>query len=182
VRVNPQSLVLADERGRTFPLMERLAELDMAGKVESWPVVVPGRNGTGVFGRLCALRKSEAAIQLAWKKLKRRASKQQNQLKPETRVLAQYVILFTTFPEKEFDPFKVLEWYRVRWQIELVFKRFKQIAQLGHLPKDDEESAKAWLYGKLFVALLTEKLIHYAVSISPWGYPLGREPDAKPMA
>jgi hypothetical protein len=55
---------------------------------------------------------------------------------------------------------------------ELVFKRFKQIAQLGHLPKHDPESAQAWLYGKLFVALLTEKLIQEARALSPWGYAL----------
>ena len=54
----------------------------------------------------------------------------------------------------------------------LVFKRFKSLAQLGHLPKRDDESAKAWLYGKLLVALLVEKLIRHASAISPWGYPL----------
>ena len=64
----------------------------------------------------------------------------------------------------------MLEWYRLRWQVELVFKRFKSLAQLGHVPKYDDESAKAWLYGKLFVALLVEKLIHHARTISPWGY------------
>jgi len=41
------------------------------------------------------------------------------------------------------------------------------IAQLGHLPKYDPESAKARLYGKLFTALLTERLIHHAAAISP---------------
>ena len=49
-----------------------------------------------------------------------------------------------------------------------VFKRFKSLAQLGHLPKYDDESAKAWLYGKLLV----EKLIRHAITISPWGYDL----------
>ena len=33
-----------------------------------------------------------------------------------------------------------------------MFKRFKSLAELGHLPKHDEHSARAWLYGKLFVA------------------------------
>jgi hypothetical protein len=70
---------------------------------------------------------------------------------------------------------EVLRWYRLRWQIELVFKRFKQIAQLGHLPKYDDESAKAWLYGKIFTALITEKLISCARSISPWGCNFARE-------
>ena len=46
----------------------------------------------------------------------------------------------------------------------------QQIAQLGHLPKQDPISAKAWLYGKLFVALLTEKLIQEARALSPWGF------------
>jgi hypothetical protein len=62
---------------------------------------------------------------------------------------------------------QILQSYRFRWQIELIFRRFKQIAQLACLPKYDEDSARAWLYGKLFVALLTEKLIQRAGSISP---------------
>ena len=70
---------------------------------------------------------------------------------------------------------EVLEWYRVRWQVELVFKRFKSLAALGHLPKYDDDSAKAWLYGKLPVALLVEKLLRHARAISPWGYDLGKE-------
>jgi hypothetical protein len=54
----------------------------------------------------------------------------------------------------------------------LVFKRVKSWAQRGHLPKYDDESAQAWLYGKLLVALLVEKLIPHATAISPWGYHL----------
>ena len=76
-------------------------------------------------------------------------------------------------PEVEFSAADVLEWYRTQWQVELVFKRFKSLAVLGHLPKHDEHSARAWLYGKLFVALLVEKLIGHARAISPWGYELG---------
>ena len=70
----------------------------------------------------------------------------------------------------------------MRWQVELVFKRLKQIAQLGHLPKHDPESSRAWLYGKLFVALLTEKVIQSAHALSPWGYKLSHEQGAQPLA
>ena len=85
---------------------------------------------------------------------------------------ARYVIVFTTFPGADSSGAEVLEWYRLRWQLELVFKRFKSLAELGHLPKHDDESAKAWLYGKRLVALLVEKLIGHASAISPWGYRL----------
>ena len=91
-------------------------------------------------------------------------------------------MVLTTFPDDQYSPVTILEWYRFRWQIELVFKRFKQIAQLGHLPKHGEESAQAWLYGKLFVALLTEKLIEQANAFSPWGYPLQDRTLTQPMA
>lgn len=70
---------------------------------------------------------------------------------------------------------KVLDWHRTRWQVDLVFQRFKSLAQLGHLPKHDDESAKAWLFGKLFVAFLAEKLVSHARAIFPWGLRLGKD-------
>ena len=65
---------------------------------------------------------------------------------------------------------------------QLVFKRLKTLAQLGHLPKHDRHSSCAWLYGKLCVALLTQKLIRVGRDISPWGYSLQRPPAAEPLA
>jgi hypothetical protein len=63
-----------------------------------------------------------------------------------------------------------------------LLKRFKQIAALGHLPKYDDQSSRAWLYGKLLVALLTEKLVQQANSFSPWGYELAPAAKAQLMA
>ena len=128
-------------------------------------------------GRVCVLRKSAEAIRLAHQKIRRDAARKGNQVQPATLRFAEYVIVFTTFPEPPFSAADVLEWYRLRWQVELVFKRFKSLAQLGHLPKYDDDSAKAWLYGKLFVALLVEKL----PPPRPRDFPLGLRragPDA----
>ena len=103
-------------------------------------------------------------------------------MQPRTLEFARYVIVFTTFPEPAFAASQVLQWYRTRWQVELVFKRFKSLAQLGHLPKYDDDSAKAWLYGKLLVALLVEKLTRHAVAVSPWGCRLETAKAAQPVA
>lgn len=172
VRVNTQALPLQNSRGKAFNLLKSVSSIEKPGTSKVWKVSVSNLGQSVVNGRLCVIRKSEEAISLAQRKLRRSASKKGHELKPETLEYAKYIILFTTFPEDEFSPSEVLEWYRVRWQVELVFKRFKSLAQLGHLPKQDDESAKAWLYGKLFVALLVEKLIEHACSISPWGYVL----------
>ncbi len=119
-------------------------------------------------GRLCVIRKSEQAIGRAQRRLQRRASKKQMALDPQTLELAQYVLIFTTYEKG--TAAQVLQWYRMRWQIELVFKRLKSLLQLGHLPKYDDRSSRAWLYGKLLIALLTQKLIRTGREISPWGY------------
>jgi hypothetical protein len=34
----------------------------------------------------------------------------------------------------------------------------------------DDQSSRAWLYGKLLVALLSQKLARVGSTISPWGY------------
>jgi hypothetical protein len=170
LRLNAQGIRLQDEAGSDLPLAQKLQTIEKTGQIGEWKAFIPLEGSTPVPVRVCVIRKSQAAIALAQKKLKRRASRKGTELQPETLFYAQYVMVLTTFPEQDFPAELILAWYRFRWQIELVFKRFKQIAQLGHLPKYEDESAKAWLYGKLFVALLTEKLIHHACAVSPWGY------------
>jgi hypothetical protein len=170
VRLNPDGIVLQTPEGEPFHLLRKLKPLQRSGQIAVWNAWVPFEKRPPVSVRICAIRKSKVAIALAHKQLRRKASKQGSELQPETLIYAEYVMVLTTFPESEFPAPLVLEWYRFRWQIELVFKRFKQIAQLGHLPKQDPESAKAWLYGKLFVALLTDKVLAQARALSPWGY------------
>lgn len=182
VRLNYHTLPLFDCNKTRFPILSHLRELKKTGSVSEWPVCIQAPNGAYIDCRVCAIRKSKEAIEIAHKKLRRRASKKGHVLKKDTLDYAEYVTILTTFPEQKFSPAEVLEWYRIRWQVELVFKRFKQICNLGHLPKHNDDSALAWLYGKLFVALLTEKLITHAESISPWGYLMELPPAAKSLA
>jgi hypothetical protein len=170
VRLNPDGIALQTQAGEPLNLLPKLKPIQRSGQIAVWNALVPFEQRPPVAVRICVIRKSKAAIALAHKQLRRKASKQGSELQPQTLLYAEYVMVLTTFPEKEFPAPLVLEWYRFRWQIELVFKRFKQIAQLGHLPKTDSESAKAWLYGKLFVALLTDKVLTQARALSPWGY------------
>ena len=169
VRVNPQSFVAFSLAGQRLDLLSLAQTLSEPGQTGEWPVVLQGQTSR-VTGRVCAIRKSEHAIQQAHRRVARKASKKQTKTKPETLEYVKYVIVFTT--EVRSPVAEILEWYRRRWQIELVFKRLKTLAHLGHLPKHDEGSSRAWLYGKLLVTLLTQKLIRVGRDISPWGYEL----------
>ncbi len=89
---------------------------------------------------------------------------------PETGTYAKYVLAFTTLSTQQATAAQMLEAYRLRWQVELTFKRLKSIAQLGHVPKYEDKSSRAWLYGKLLIALLTQKMARIDETISPWSY------------
>ena len=167
VRINPQNFRALNKRGRRFDLLSHVGKLHTAGEIGQWPVKLAG---TAVRGNVCAVRKSDEAIRQTHRRIQRRASKRQTETKPETWEYAKYVAVFTTDLLTPTET--ILEWYRVRWQIELTFKRLKSLAQLGHLPKYDDQSSRAWLYGKFFVALLTQKLVRTGREISPWGYTL----------
>ncbi|MDE0102153.1 MAG: IS4 family transposase [Bryobacterales bacterium] len=182
VRVNSGALRLEAMDGECLDLVKSMKPLrrpGMIGSLEAW--VRAGEEAT-VPGRVCALRKTEEATRIAVQKARREARSKGREVQPSTLELAKYVILFTTVPEAEWSDSEVLDWYRTRWQVELTFKRFKSLAQLGALPKHHDDSAKAWLYGKLLVALLVEKLIHHASSISPWGYDLAPETATQRLA
>ena len=178
VRYNHGSTPLLDAAGRKWPLLARVRGLE-AGRSKQWRVHVRSEQGL-IEGRLCAVRKSAAATEKARRKLLRAAQRQQTQVRPETLELAAYVLVWTNLPQT-YSSDQVLELYRQRWQIELAFKRLKSLAELGHLPKRDPESSRAWLYGKLLLALLAEKLGRVGRDISPWGYPQV-EPGDESMA
>ncbi len=169
VRVNPQSFVAYSACGRRISLLQRLRTLTKAGQFGEWRVVLHGQ-GSAFAGRVCAVRKSDCAIQQAHRRLQRKASKKQMITRPGTLEFAKYVIVFTT--RSSGSTADILRSYRMRWQIELVFKRLKSLAQLGHVPKHEGRSSRAWLYGKLLVTLLAQKLIRIGRDISPSGYPL----------
>src|SRR5271163_2546730 len=180
VRLSPHGLPLFDGEGKSFPLLKRLARLRKAGDLAGWPVWIKSGDDW-IPGRVCAIRKSPDAIVRAQRRLTLKEQTGKT-VGPITRKYAEYVLVFTTLPGAEASADQVLEAYRLRWQVELTFKRLKSIAQIGHVPKHDEQSSRAWLYGKLFVALLSQRLARVGKSISPWGYLLPQPPYTQPVA
>ena len=181
VRVNTSSLPLFGPMGQPLALLPKLRKIRAAGTVREWPAWVHEQNRR-IAGRLCVVRKTKQAIALAQRRIALKDQKRQRQSTPETREYAHYVIVFTTLRESEIGAGEVLEYYRFRWQIELVFKRLKSILAMGHLPKYDDQSSRAWLYGKLLVALLTQKLVQLGSAFSPWGYDLWPPTGTQPLA
>jgi len=177
VRVNRAALPLYESNGRRLELLPRLRQLQ--GRPREYEALVKNPHGGSIQGRLIALRQSEEATRWTQQRLKRRAQRSQLTVSGETLECAEYFMVWSTLPETV-PRSQILELYRLRWQIEMAFKRMKSILRVGHLPKTDPTSAQAWLEGKIFVGLLVERMIHSAEAISPWGYSLASTP--KPLA
>lgn len=120
--------------------------------------------------RICAIRKSKTKADAAKRKLTQAAAKKGKTLGPDTLEFAEYIVVVTSLPAAEWSASRVLQLYRARWQVELHFKRLKSLLKLGCLPKKRDGAARAWIQGKLLLALMIERLVDRARSFSPWGY------------
>ena len=175
VRLNRQTLPLFDSKRERMDVLRLLRGIKR-GRPYQWKVRVQHPKSGWMNGRLIAIKLSAEAARLARRRLARRANRRQQGVSKRSLQAAQYLMIWTSLPDV-FDAATILEIYRLRWQIELVFKRMKSIMGLGHLPKTDPNSSRAWLHGKLFVALLVERMIEAAKSFSAWGYPLDVSPQ-----
>lgn len=173
VRISLTNLPMCQNNGKKINLIEYLRTLQ-GTQIGDWPVYIQCDNGI-IRGRVCAIKKSKTDAEKSRKKLLREGNKKGRNVQPETLESAGYIFVFTTLPEKVAKPSTVLEMYRGRWQIELVFKRLKSIIGLGHLPKQDPIGAKAWIHGKIFTAFLIEALLSAGERFFPWGFPISIE-------
>jgi len=178
VRINLASVSFADEKGTPFPIIEHLRTLS-GKKIGDWKVWLP-HNNIMVPGRICAIKKNKMAAEKAQLKSLRENSRKGAKVRSETLESAAYIFVFTTL-KQDVKPTTILEMYRGRWQIELVFKRLKSVVALGHLKKKDFEAAQAWIHGKLFVAFLIEALIVAGERFFPWGYPISETEASLPL-
>lgn len=87
---------------------------------------------------------------------------------------AQYVMLFTTVPSSRLSASRCTEAYRLRWQIELQWKRWKSLCHFDRLPNYRDDTILSWLTAKVLLGLLLERI--GSVGLSTSTNPLARQP------
>lgn len=162
---------MRDERGRAFHALGHAQKLRV-GQIGAWAVQLLGPEDKLISGRVVATKLPAPLAARAERRAAKTSKKKGKKPDPRALQAAHFVMLFTTLSQKQLAAEDVLELYRYRWQIELAFKRLKQLLKLGRLPHQDQRAAKAWILAKLVVALILETLYRNARSFSPWGYRL----------
>ena len=130
VRLAVHQVPLLDEHEQSLDVVAWLTEAATGTQSRS---VLFEHEGQRFSGRLIACALPAEAAERARAKARKKASKQQRELKEETLFLAGWLLVFSSLPMGNWSDEQVLALYRARWQIELVIKRMKQVLKLAQL-------------------------------------------------
>jgi Transposase DDE domain len=133
-------------------------------------LVTKGKSGMGVPARLIIIPLEPEAAQRARERARRNARHWGYRASEAAIEMAGYLMLLTSLPgvprdqgsrgdgipDEAWPALRVLASYRLRWQVELAFKRIKSLVGLEELRAKDPSLAKAWINTALLAALLTD--------------------------
>jgi DDE family transposase len=146
-----------DKDGQPIDFLAMLRAVK-GGRVDR-PMWIERKGGASLALRLVAIRKPEKAAAQARRKARRDAQREGYQISKATLEAADWVILLTSLSPDEFSTEDVLDLYRLRWRIELGFKRLKSLIGLKGPPGFDERSARPYILVHLLIILLLEPLV-----------------------
>jgi IS4 transposase len=117
--------------------------------------------------RLIVQRKTAEAAEATRAALRQAAAKKGKGLDPRSLIAAEFMVLVTSLPKTGYSAKAVLAVYRLRWQIELAFKRLKSLLHIDQLPTWTERGSRSWLYAHLILALLCDDVSQDFLESSP---------------
>lgn len=177
VRVNRGALPVYDEDGLAIDVIEWCKGLQGHRATERAVTVAAGagRNRREQAGRLIGFRLPDDEARDARDRVRREEGPS---VTTEQLEAAGYVVLFTTAPASRLSAHRCVEAYRLRWQVELLFKRWKSLCHFDRLPNYREDTICSWLTAKVLLGLLLDKAAEAAPGsrTASTRSPMAREP------
>jgi IS4 transposase len=146
-----------DKAGALVNVVEILRKNSRKGKVDV-PIWIACKSGKLIGVRLVAIKKPQEQALAAQREVIVAALKRNKQASKDALEAATWVIIATTLAQSEFDADEILGLYRLRWRIELAFKKLKSVIGLKRPPNKDGRSARVWVLAHLLMILLVEPL------------------------
>jgi hypothetical protein len=106
--------------------------------------------------RLIAAKLDPTATRRARRRARRKAQKAGRTITAPTLAVAGWVLLITTLTADTWSTADVLYVYRARWQVELVFKKMKQLLRLNQIRSTHRTSVEATVRALLIAWALQE--------------------------
>ena len=171
VRVGWNALILLDAEGHPFNLIDRLTRLPAETRPYEWTVhavLDRSKHPRLLPLRLIAQPLPADKAEINRKKLQRHASRSQAKLDPRSLIAGGFLVLVTSLPDA-IPAGEICAVYRLRWQIELAFKRLKSLIHIDRLPTRTEPGSLSWLYAHLILALLSDDMNQELLESFPSG-------------
>jgi hypothetical protein len=159
-----------DAEGVPVDLLALFRQAGERGLIDQ-PIWIGRKRGGPLALRLVAIKKSEQAAEAARRKARRDAQREGYQVSDGTLIAADWVILVTSLDVEDFPTADILALYRLRWRIELAFKRLKSVIGLRGPPGGDPRSAKPYILAHLLIILLLEPIVDQVEDSPHW--PIG---------
>lgn len=148
-----------DAAGAPFDIVVALRENAERGLIDR-PIGIARRGDAPPLAlRLVAVKKPPQAAEAARRTARREAQRGRHRISQATLAAADWVLLVTSLPQAAFAAADILALYRLRWRIELAFKRLKSLVGLKRPPGTDPRSARPYVLAHLLIILLLEPLI-----------------------
>ena len=163
VRHNRNALPLRHD-GRKLDVMTTLRKLDPEETIDLDVDFVNDEDR--ITGRFIAFRLPDEKAARARARLKKK-DLPSSRVSAESYEAAGYVTLFTTAPRQRMTAVQCLDAYRLRWQIELQFKRWKSLCGFDRLPNYRDDTIVAWLYAKLLLGIMLDRVSSIRDELSP---------------
>lgn len=147
---------LLDGNGQPLDRLTLCREAGEKGGLDRAVRVQDGKSKAEVAARLVILPLPAEAAEKARRAARRAASKAQYQPSQAGIEMAGHLVLLTSLAADDWPPDRLAATYRLRWQIELAFKRMKSLVGLEDLRAKDADLARLWINTALLAALLAE--------------------------
>ena len=121
-------------------------------------IVIKGINGKSMSVRLVGLRLDEKSYASCIRKARKEAKSKGKTLSKEELELLKWVIYITNAERDILDIRAICEIYRIRWQIELIFKSWKSHFKLDKMNDVGKHYLDCLIYGKLVVITMMTSL------------------------
>jgi hypothetical protein len=170
VRTNAQNVPLEWPDGTAFDFLAFLRGVQGNTPVDvDLRTQADDRHGiASVACRLVVQRKPEEAAQKARKKVIAEAKRKGSTPKEVTLEACQFVMILVSVGREKLDATQVLALYRLRWQVELAFKRMKSLLDLDVLRAKEPRLVRTTLAAKLLATLLVEEFAAKAGIVVDW--------------
>lgn len=159
LRINPKTFCLYDADGEKISLVSMLKQADNQGcEIMDISGFCRYKSKTG-FVRVIAQKLPEEEARKARERKKRKASKNQSRITQDTLYCAGWIVVITTLGA-EYSGEEILYLYRSRWQVELLFKRFKQSFSITTAKAGSKQYAETMILLQLIIWIIAEQQVY----------------------